>query len=103
MSCAIVVLLLLHLSFLCFGLLVWPDLDPMVFVIIYAPWLISKGLDHPYLHVYACLLLCFILVLDDDAQKINRLDDSGLNDLEGLKKENKESKETGVNRSQPLR
>ena len=23
----------------------------------------SKGLDHPYFHVYACLLLCFMLVL----------------------------------------
>ena len=75
----------------------------MVFVTVHTPWPTSNGLDHPYLHVYACLLLCFILVLDDDAQKINRLDDSGLNDLEGLKKENKESKETGVNRSQPLR
>ena len=32
------------------------DLDPLVFVIGHAPWLISKGLDHPYLHVYACLL-----------------------------------------------
>ena len=35
----------------------------MVIVIIRTPWSISKGLDHPYLHVYACLLLCFMLVL----------------------------------------
>ena len=35
----------------------------MVFVIIRTPWPISKGLDHPYLHVYACLLLYFMLVL----------------------------------------
>ena len=40
-----------------------PDLDPMVFVIIHTPWPISKGLDHLYLHVYACLLLCFMFVL----------------------------------------
>ena len=39
------------------------DLDPMVFVIVHTPWPISKGLDHPYLHVYACLLLCFMIVL----------------------------------------
>ena len=39
------------------------DLDPMVFVIVHTPWTISKGLDHPILHVYACLLLCFMLVL----------------------------------------
>ena len=37
-----------------------PDLDPMVFVIVHTPWPISKGLDHPYLHIYACLLLYFI-------------------------------------------
>ena len=35
----------------------------MVFVIIHTPWPISKGLDYPYLHVCACLLLCFMLVL----------------------------------------
>ena len=35
----------------------------MVFVIVNTPWPISKGLDHSYLHVYACLLLCFMLVL----------------------------------------
>ena len=36
---------------------------PMVFVIIHTPWPISKGLDHPFLHVHACLLLSFMLVL----------------------------------------
>ena len=35
----------------------------MVFVIVHTPWPISKSLDHPYLHVCACLLLCFMLVL----------------------------------------
>lgn len=40
-----------------------PNLDSMVFVVVHTPWPISKGLDHPYLHVYACLLLCFMFVL----------------------------------------
>ena len=40
-----------------------PNLDPMVFVIVYTPWPTSKGLDHSYLHVYTCLLLCFMLIL----------------------------------------
>ena len=35
----------------------------MVFVIVHIPWPISKGLDHPFLHVYACLPPCFMLVL----------------------------------------
>ena len=35
----------------------------MVFVTIHTPWPISKGLDRPYLHVYACLFLCFMLAL----------------------------------------
>ena len=35
----------------------------MVFVIIHTPRSTSKGLDHSYLHVYACLILCFMLVL----------------------------------------
>ena len=35
----------------------------MVFVILHTPWPISEGFDHPYLHVCACLLLCFMLVL----------------------------------------
>ena len=35
----------------------------MVFVIVHTPRPTSKGLDHPYLHVYACLLLCFMIVL----------------------------------------
>ena len=38
----------------------------------------------------------------DNAQKISRLDASSLNDLEGMKKENKESKEIGVDRPQTL-
>ena len=39
------------------------DLDPTVFVIVRTPWPISKGLDCLYLHVYACLFLCFMLAL----------------------------------------
>ena len=35
----------------------------MVFVIARTPWPTLKGLDHPYLHVYACLLLCLMLVI----------------------------------------
>ena len=35
----------------------------MVFVAVCTLWPTSKGLDHPYLHVYACLLLCFMLVI----------------------------------------
>ena len=35
----------------------------MVFVIVHTPWPILNCLDHPILHVYACLLLCFMLVL----------------------------------------
>ena len=39
------------------------DLDLMIFVIIHTPWPTSKSLDHPYLHVYTCLLQCFMLML----------------------------------------
>ena len=35
----------------------------MVFATIRTSWPMSKGLDHPYLHLYACLLLCFMPVL----------------------------------------
>ena len=38
------------------------DLDPMVFVVVHTPQPTSKGLDHPVFHVYACLLLYFMLV-----------------------------------------
>ena len=58
MPCAIVALLLLYLSFLCFGLLV----RTMVFIIVHTPWPISKGLDHPFcMSMLACfyaLCLC---------------------------------------------
>ena len=40
-----------------------PDLDHMVFVIVHTPWPTSKGLVTLFLHVYACLLLCFLLTL----------------------------------------
>ena len=63
MPCAIVALLFLYLSFLCFGPLVGSNLDPVIFVTIHTPRPTSKVLDHPYLHVYACLLLCYTSVL----------------------------------------
>ena len=60
MPCAIVALLFILSHFLAF----WPiGLDPMVFFIVHTPRPTSKGLDHSYLHVYACLFLCFMLVL----------------------------------------
>ena len=40
-----------------------PNLDRMVLIIVHTPWPISKGLGHPYLHVCACLLLSFMLLL----------------------------------------
>ena len=40
-----------------------PDLDPIIFITVHTTWPTSKDLDHPYLHVYACLLLCFMLVI----------------------------------------
>ena len=42
------------------------------------------------------------MVPTDDALKISRLNASGLNDLEGLKKKNKQSKETGGDRPRTL-
>ena len=35
----------------------------MVFDIVHTQRPTSKGLDHPYSHVYVCLLLCFMLML----------------------------------------
>ena len=46
----------------------------MVFVIVHTPRPTSKGLDHPYLHVYACLRLCFMLVLASLVQGFATLD-----------------------------
>ena len=63
MPCAIVAHLSLCFSFLSFGLFYGPDLDPMVSITIHTPWPTSRGLVLPYLHVYACLLLYFMLVL----------------------------------------
>ena len=63
MPCAIVAHLSLCFSFLSFGLFYGPDLDPMVSITIRTPWPTSRGLVLPYLHVYACLLLYFMLVL----------------------------------------
>ena len=55
-------LLLLYLSFLCFGLLVRTRSRPYGggphYTLVHI-----KGFGSPILHVYACLLLCFMLVL----------------------------------------
>ena len=63
MPCAIVALLSLCLSFLCFGLLVRTRSRPDG--LCHRPYTSShiKGFGSPILHVYACLLLCFMLVL----------------------------------------
>ena len=47
-----------------------PDLDPIVFVIVHTSWPTSKGLDHSYLHVYACLLLCFYACVSLSSSRI---------------------------------
>ena len=61
--CAIVALLSLYPSFLCFGLLVRARSRPYglchhLFTLAHI-----KGFGSPIFHVYVCLLLCFILVL----------------------------------------
>ena len=48
------------------------------------------------------ILAYLLCLLFDNILKINRLDASSLKDLKGLKKKNKKSMETGVNRSQTL-
>ena len=51
------------LSFLCFGLLVWIRSWP--YGLGYHQYTLAhiKGFESSYLHVYACLLICFMLVL----------------------------------------
>jgi len=63
LSCAIVALLSLYLSFLCFGLLVRTRSRP--YGLCHRPCTLahSKGFGSPYLHVYACLFLRFMLLL----------------------------------------
>ena len=64
MPCAIVAFLSLHLSFLCFGLLVQTRSTP--YGLCHRPYTKAhiKGFgSFPFLHVYVCLLLCFMLVL----------------------------------------
>ena len=63
MPCAMVALLSLCLSLLCFGLMVGTWSRP--YGLCHRPYTLAhiKGLDHPYLHVYACSLLCIMLVL----------------------------------------
>ena len=61
--CAIVALLSLYLFFLCFSLLVQTRFRP--YGLCYCSYTLAhiKGFGLPVLHVYACLLLCFMLVL----------------------------------------
>ena len=63
MQCAIVALLSLYLSFLCFGLLVRTQSRP--YGLCHCPYTLAhiKRYGSLILHVYACLLLCFMLVL----------------------------------------
>ena len=63
MSCAIVALSSLYLSFLCFGLMFRIRSRP--YGLCHRPRTSThiKGFGSSYLHVYACLLLCFMLVL----------------------------------------
>ena len=63
MPCTIVAHLSFYLSFLCFGLLVWTQSRP--YGLCHCPYTLAyiKGFGSPTLHVYACLLLCFMLVL----------------------------------------
>ena len=65
LSCHVLLQPFCRFTFLSCVLAYWfrPNLDAMVFVIVHTPWPISKSLDHPYLHVCACLLLYFMLVL----------------------------------------
>ena len=48
------------------------------------------------------ILAYLLCLLFDNILKISRLDASSLKDMKGLKKKNKKSMETGVNRSQTL-
>ena len=63
MPCAIVALLSFCLSFLCFGLSVRTRSRP--YGLCHCPYILAhiKGFGSPYLHVYTCLLLCFMIVL----------------------------------------
>ena len=63
MPCAIVAILSLFLSSLCFGLLVRTQSRPCG--LCHCPYILAhiKGFRSPYLHVYAYLLLCLMLVL----------------------------------------
>ena len=63
MLCAIVTLLSLCLSFTCFGLMVRTQSRP--YGLCHFPYTKAhiKGFGSPQFHVYACLLLCFMLVL----------------------------------------
>ena len=63
LSCHVLLYPFCRFIFLLLAYWFGPDLDPMVFVIIHTPRPTSKGWDHLVLHVYAYLLLCFLLVL----------------------------------------
>ena len=76
LSCHVLLQPFCRFVFLSCVLTYWfkPDLDPLVFVTVHTPWPTSKGLDHPCLHVYACLLLCFMLLIASLVLGFARLD-----------------------------
>ena len=63
MPCAVVALLLLCLSFLSFGLMVGTRSRP--YGLCHRSYTLAhiKGFGSSYLHVYVCLLLCFMFML----------------------------------------
>ena len=63
LPCAIIAILSLYLSFLCFGLLVQTQSRPCGLCHSLYTLAHIKGFRSPHLHFYACLLLCFMLVL----------------------------------------
>ena len=63
MPCAIVALSLLYLSFLCFSLMARTRSRPYGLCHCLGTSAHIKGFGSPYLHVYACFLLCFMLVI----------------------------------------
>ena len=72
MPCAVVALLLLCLSFLCFVLLVRTRSRP--YGLCHRPYTKVHVWIIPILHVYACLLLCFMFTLASLVQGFAMLD-----------------------------
>ena len=63
LPCAIIAILSLYLSFLCFGLLVQTQSRPCGLCHSLYTLAHINGFRSPHLHFYACLLLCFMLML----------------------------------------